>query len=157
MSGINSNTVCVCVYVCGQSHLKHTEPPLYWASEGDTPNQTEQLWFGNKEIRLLLWAQCIINAQQGHLLVLGWLDHAKGHPIVSIPFAASMSALLTADLTVALPSGNPQKPEYGLSGPDSLEQFSFLQIFPLKPSELFLSLKVTLRDWRNWILLISDF
>lgn len=69
--------------------------------------------------------------------MLGWLDHAEGQLIVSIPFIASMSALLTADLTVALPSGNPQKPEYGLSGPDSLEQFSLLQIFPLKPPGLF--------------------
>lgn len=87
-----------------------------------------------------------MNAQQGHLVVLGWLDPAEGHPIVSIPSAASVSPLMTADLAVALPSGNPQKQSMACQCPDSLEQFSLLQISPLKPSELFSWLKVALRD-----------
>lgn len=41
--------------------------------------------------------------------MLGWSDHAEGHPVVSILSTASISALLPADLTVALPSGHPQK------------------------------------------------
>lgn len=149
MSGINSNTVhekarvFLCLFV-GRA----TETPVSFRGWHTPPARAVMVWEQRNQAAAVGWVHHECSARS---LGCAWMvgpcprpSHCF-HPLYSQHVSprdcwpCSSSSIWKSTKT-----------ERGLSGQDSLEQFSLLQISPLKPSELFSWLKVTLKRLR-WL------